>query len=238
MNFANLTIRIANMVQTAENVYLIFSVNKSSEYYGYARMDSPISGDVQAMRETVPQPKTSPIANDGPTIIPTPATSTAPRGYIVDDSARGNIFWEAESEVPSPVIPLTGASLTPGETSGEESTPELTPQPSNVGRPFKITWKSTEKLPFVRTRGLRNPWNSNREIKIARDGTEVEPTIGRRLITMFEQQAQMTAAAMRQPSMNMPPQPQMHVSYGGIMSHSGYAYNVPGLNPPSYGRLY
>lgn len=53
------------------------------------------------------------------------------------------------------------------------------------GKPFKLEWLSISRLTFYRTRGLRNPWNSNREVKIARDGTELEPSIGRRLIGLF-----------------------------------------------------
>jgi hypothetical protein len=41
------------------------------------------------------------------------------------------------------------------------------------------------ELPFRLTQGLRNPWNANREIKVALDGTEIEPSVGRRLIQMF-----------------------------------------------------
>jgi hypothetical protein len=44
---------------------------------------------------------------------------------------------------------------------------------------------ATSRLPFYRTRGLRNPWNSNREVKIARDGTELEPGIGAKLLQLF-----------------------------------------------------
>ncbi|KAF8610435.1 hypothetical protein BDV93DRAFT_16238 [Ceratobasidium sp. AG-I] len=55
------------------------------------------------------------------------------------------------------------------------------------GKPFKINWIRTEKLPFHRTRHLRNPWNSDREVKVSRDGTEVEPSIGQRLIDEWDQ---------------------------------------------------
>lgn len=53
------------------------------------------------------------------------------------------------------------------------------------GKPFRIEWLATNRLPFYRTRGLRNPWNANREVKIARDGTELEPSVGKRLLQMF-----------------------------------------------------
>ncbi|KAL4073294.1 YT521-B-like domain-containing protein [Scleroderma yunnanense] len=50
------------------------------------------------------------------------------------------------------------------------------------GETFKIEWLCTERLPFQRTRHLRNAWNKDREIKVSRDGTELEPCIGQRLI--------------------------------------------------------
>ncbi|KAF8074000.1 YT521-B-like domain-containing protein [Lyophyllum atratum] len=50
------------------------------------------------------------------------------------------------------------------------------------GESFKIEWLSTEKLPFHRTRHIRNPWNHDREVKVSRDGTELEPGVGRRLL--------------------------------------------------------
>lgn len=152
----------------AENVYLIFSANKSGEYFGYARMASPISGEpinlssMTAVEEAGTDPAVSPRS------LSTPATSTAPKGRIIDDSARGTIFWEADHSEDDGSPAKDGAS-------GQ-----------NWGRQFKIEWKSVTKLPFYRTRGLRNPWNANREVKIARDGTELEPSVGRRLITMFQ----------------------------------------------------
>ena len=35
-----------------------------------------------------------------------------------------------------------------------------------------------DSLPFNRTRGLKNPWNANRDVKIAKDGTELETNVG------------------------------------------------------------
>ncbi|KIJ64608.1 hypothetical protein HYDPIDRAFT_89999 [Hydnomerulius pinastri MD-312] len=50
------------------------------------------------------------------------------------------------------------------------------------GQTFKIEWICTERLPFYRTRHLRNVWNHDREIKVSRDGTELEPGVGQQLV--------------------------------------------------------
>lgn len=153
-------------------------------------MASPINEESAANLDWTPRTEAIIDDPDLPRSIPTPATETAPKGRIIDDSARGTIFWEAESEEDSePPTPL----LPPEETGMVESGDEQTPlSPGGVqafGRPFKIEWITTNRLPFYRTRGLRNPWNSNREVKIARDGTELETSVGRRLVQMFHRPA-------------------------------------------------
>jgi len=54
------------------------------------------------------------------------------------------------------------------------------------GESFKIEWLCTDRLPFFRTRHLRNPWNHDREIKVSRDGTELEPSVGQKLLDEWE----------------------------------------------------
>ncbi|KAH8675527.1 YT521-B-like domain-containing protein [Xylariales sp. PMI_506] len=167
--------------KSSENVYLVFSANKSGEYFGYARMVSPINDDPAAAIEFAP---TAQSANDVdlPKAIPTEATENCPRGKIIDDSARGTIFWEIEREDEDVATEMDSeeeeASSTKEDQDGEAGS-------KTWGKPFHLEWLSTTKLPFYRTRGLRNPWNSNREVKIARDGTELEPGVGRRLISLF-----------------------------------------------------
>ncbi|KAF4630656.1 hypothetical protein G7Y89_g7482 [Cudoniella acicularis] len=162
--------------QNADNVFLIFSANKSGEYFGYARMTSPINDDPAAAIEFAP--KAQSVADpELPKAISTPATEFAPKGRIIDDSARGTIFWEAERDEETDEL---------DENRSTRSDQDLEPPSSKAwGKPFKIEWISTMRLPFYRTRGLRNPWNSNREVKIARDGTELETSIGRKLIGLF-----------------------------------------------------
>ncbi|KAG5999432.1 hypothetical protein E4U54_001848 [Claviceps lovelessii] len=163
--------------QSVDNVYLIFSANKSGEYFGYARMMSKMDEDPAAAIEFAPKVMMASEV-DLPKAIITDASEFSPRGKIIDDSARGTIFWEAERDDPE-AIPESE-----NETRSEQSgaTEE---EVKTWGKPFKLKWLSTTRLPFFRTRGLRNPWNSNREVKIARDGTELEPAVGRRLVGLF-----------------------------------------------------
>jgi len=155
-------------------------------------MTSPILEDGSRIMGSAPKPENIMDAPDVPKSIPTPATEWAPRGKIIDDSARGTIFWEAELS----------------ESEVEEETPEKEEKPiegdnsavaQSWGKPFKIEWVSTNRLPFYRTRGLRNPWNANREVKIARDGTELEPSVGERLVAMFHRLGPSNAGAPMMP---------------------------------------
>lgn len=61
-----------------------------------------------------------------------------------------------------------------------------TEEPQSWGEPFRLEWIKTERLPFYRTRHLRNPWNHDREIKVSRDGTELEPTVGQALLEEWD----------------------------------------------------
>ncbi|KAJ5032473.1 uncharacterized protein L3040_009077 [Drepanopeziza brunnea f. sp. 'multigermtubi'] len=167
--------------QTAGNVYLIFSANKSGEYFGYAKMKSPINDDPAAAIEFAPQAHTVEDP-ELPKAIPTPASEFAPKGRIIDDSARGTIFWEVEKDE---IDGVEEEDESPSNRSDEETDSKSSSKA--WGKPFQVEWMCTARLPFYRTRGLRNPWNSNREVKIARDGTELETSVGKRLISLFHQ---------------------------------------------------
>ena len=179
--------------QSSENVYLIFSANKSGEYFGFARMASPIDEETSAGLDWAPRGETVIDDPDIPRTISTPATEHAPKGRIMDDSARGTIFWEADPEDEELSHIIDGEVDDPpilnkeAEKAVEADEAALRMDAQAFGKPFKIEWLATNRLPFYRTRGLRNPWNANREIKIARDGTEIETNVGRRLVQMFNQ---------------------------------------------------
>ncbi|KAG6185992.1 hypothetical protein E4U36_000982 [Claviceps purpurea] len=175
--------------QSAANVYLIFSANKSGEYFGYARMVSEIDNDATAAMEGAPE--TMMASDVGLPSVPTQAFGFAPRGKLIRDSAVGTIFWEAERD--NHEAGPNNERETKGNGNGitkEES--------QTLGKPFQLEWLSTTRLPFCHTGNLRNPWNSGREVKIARDGTELEPSIGRRLVRLFNRM-QMPASLPYQP---------------------------------------
>lgn len=142
---------------------------------------------------------------DLPKAIITDVTEYAPRGRIIDDSARGTIFWEIDKDDSDAESDAASDTSSHNSQTGEDGG-------KTWGKPFKLEWLSTSRLPFYRTRGLRNPWNSNREVKIARDGTELEPSVGRRLIGIFNrvQSPGLMVAMPRSPMGQMPPgYPQM-----------------------------
>ena len=110
--------------------------------------------------------------------IPVPATEVIPKGRIIRDFARGSIFWEVERG---------GDAEAEEENNDDASSTGGEQEARSWGNPFNVEWIPTARLPFYRTRELRNPWNSNRFVKVARDGTELETTVGRKLIHLFYQ---------------------------------------------------
>lgn len=163
-------------------------------------MASPINEESSAELDWAPRGEAIIDDPDIPRSIPTAPTDYAPKGRIIDDSARGTIFWEAdpEDEELSHIIdgevdePSHKAEAAEAEVEADEAA--LSGDVQAFGKPFKIEWLATTRLPFYRTRGLRNPWNANREVKIARDGTELETGVGRRLVQMFQRGNEATAA--------------------------------------------
>lgn len=108
-------------------------------------------------------------------IYPTAANQTIPipAGRIVDDSSRGILFWEVSDLSQQP--------------NSHQRTDETLPEGNNWTIPFKVQWLSpvNKTVPFYKVRSMRNPYNKNRFLKIARDGTEIEPTVGRKLVELF-----------------------------------------------------
>lgn len=122
------------------------------------------------------------------------ATASVPArtDIVLDRNAPAKAVRNTLSiEEPSVLQPVQEENPT-GSNPGDDDAPEPTRFPkegvaegqdtSSWGETFKVEWLCTQPLPFQKTRHLRNPWNHDREIKVSRDGTELEPGVGQRLI--------------------------------------------------------
>lgn len=107
-------------------------------------------------------------------------TGAAPNGVAEVDADRDA---NGDKNVGGPTAVTEDAATADTTTTAATTTAAAGSQA--IGRPFRIQWLSTVKVPFYRTRGLRNPWNANRGVKIARDGTEIEPRVGAQLVELF-----------------------------------------------------
>ncbi|XP_071972554.1 YTH domain-containing protein 1 isoform X3 [Engystomops pustulosus] len=54
-----------------------------------------------------------------------------------------------------------------------------------LGGVFKIDWICRRELPFTKSAHLTNPWNEHKQVKIGRDGQEIEPDCGTQLCLLF-----------------------------------------------------
>ncbi|KAI9450446.1 YT521-B-like domain-containing protein [Lactarius psammicola] len=252
--------------RTSRDVFLIFSVNKSGGFYGYARMAGPVSQDeigmpwasatgstappcsvlslgeigagahgspddtgakrqnplyilppdeCRVVKES-PQPQSAPVGQqsfasagprkpyDRPTnSLPNPSTSppctTVPvqasspelssdaLSHVLENPPARGIRESAEHDVISPPIDFDDRSKPPvSEVPFEDRDTRDDGTGPVWDRPFRIEWIRTDALPFFRTRHLRNPWNHGREVKVSRDGTELEPTVGQQLLDEWD----------------------------------------------------
>lgn len=146
-------------------MYLVFSANKSSKFFGYARLTTPAivsQCEVDSHKDlTVGYWSQLHVSE-------TAASLKAPAGTLIHNPDRETFFWIAQQPQKEAQDLYRKHTLRINHKSPE--------------RPFsgtmQLRWLSTRRVPFSRARGLRNPWNSNRAVKIARDGTEVEPSVG------------------------------------------------------------
>ncbi|CAE6410115.1 unnamed protein product [Rhizoctonia solani] len=321
--------------RTSNDVYLIFSANKSGEWFGYARMEGPIIGGQQFVSWESRGPSKSPTS---PTVQ---RKSDAAAGGSADGLETGQLprpvfFSPSEHKFAASPAPITPGHVFPASTrtdgqisapaemgqahkqltkpdgarpGGDASSPagaiarsdtfeldenapyraarassalvsppkeqegrvdddgvvrwdtalttdlerarglsedtgvhpirealsenaETEEKPESWGKPFKIRWIKTERLPFHRTRHLRNPWNSDREVKVSRDGTEVEPAVGQRLLDewdrVVEEPEPTSAGGPASSSRNLPSRPGMQQSAHGSAPATSMGRGQPG----------
>jgi hypothetical protein len=70
---------------------------------------------------------------------------------------------------------------------------------AQFGRNFRLRWLKLCELSFTKTRHLRNPYNENLPVKVARDCQELEPSVGEQLVALMysEQDSELMAFAKK-----------------------------------------
>ena len=92
---------------------------------------------------------------------------------------------ESSSDEDSSPGPIEAGSSAPTQVEGGKER-DCDDESAPWGSPFKVQWIRVKKLSFTRTRHLRNPWNHEREVKVSRDGTELEPSVGQALLDEWD----------------------------------------------------
>ncbi|CAK5283840.1 unnamed protein product [Mycena citricolor] len=179
--------------RTSDETILFFSVNKSGQFYGYARMRTSVMTTNDAIHDGLP-PDTM-VAEKSPspfTPSPSPPGITQSAPSVMTPAGHPDLqeLYEAGKGVHQP-ISLDGllqrhqdileARLEPEPDDHPEPSP-MSDGVSGYTAQITVEWICLEPLPFKRTRNIVNTWNRDREVKISRDGTELDPNAGLALL--------------------------------------------------------
>ncbi|KAG8867825.1 hypothetical protein FRC20_004770 [Serendipita sp. 405] len=111
-----------------------------------------------------------------------PTSPNHPGDLISSSVLKGDPSADADTKI----LPLSPKPVDGQPEQGELVSDKPGGREQGWGTSFKVKWIQTKPLPFSRTRHLRNPWNHDREVKVSRDGTELEPTVGQKLIEEWD----------------------------------------------------
>ncbi|EJD45663.1 hypothetical protein AURDEDRAFT_87562 [Auricularia subglabra TFB-10046 SS5] len=127
-------------------------------------------------------------------------TSSPPRFSLDPEAAVKAVREPAGRSEPAPAV---GGGSGQDANKDKDGDRDGDKDGADWGTPFRIEWICTTRLPFQRTRNLRNPWNHDREVKVSRDGTELEPSVGQRLLEEWarpdDDPAQPVSSSIRRP---------------------------------------
>jgi hypothetical protein len=159
-------------------VYLIFSANRSGEFYGYAQVIGTYRSARNPSLDTVSVDDET-ILNQGPPpaeVKLTDETEIVPAGYIFFDESRGTLFWDAGSPkmdtIPAPDNGSGGKRFFVNSLSSTTQ--------------FILNWQNnSRRVQFKESNGLFNALGENKPVQVAKDGTELDPVVGRKLVNLF-----------------------------------------------------
>ncbi|KAF9578900.1 hypothetical protein BGW38_005081 [Lunasporangiospora selenospora] len=133
---------------------------ESGEFFGYAKMADSISQEKEQAIEHAREGQTWEPSIEFPI---SPELRAAALEEIEQAAKEGHLtFNEAE---------IIGRASTTTKSWGIE---------------FLIEWIEVHKVPFTKTSHLLNPLYEDREVKVSKDGTEVDPAVGEQLVALFK----------------------------------------------------
>ena len=199
--------------RNSETVSLFFSENFSGHFFGHAVMNSR-PGETSIIPEQrkdgicmseqsseVDPPdvhgkggdtKKRPVSvNSVDSNTPSETADRAAQEDLAVAAQLRNLRLEqfSEANLPNSLDDAVGSEKVADNTTTKEPAYVHEPRALQVGQPFLIEWKITKPLPFSEIQSLRNPWRDNRLVKVSRDGTELEPQVGRQLLAIWEHYA-------------------------------------------------
>ncbi|KAH8823594.1 YT521-B-like domain-containing protein [Flagelloscypha sp. PMI_526] len=203
--------------RTSREVYLFFSENKSGFWFGYVKLAGGLQGirSSTSMKRSNPiYPEFLGTHYEATRNSLSPLDDSTMRGLDPSRSGRCRsappiLFFPARiiSASPSRRLPLlssislpllqkeaeheqvyTGRADTPytrGSSSSDDTLNQSDgPQSSHY---FPISWIQTRSIKFSKARHIKNHWNHNREVKVSRDGTELDPSAGEMMLNIWKE---------------------------------------------------
>ncbi|KAJ9096050.1 hypothetical protein QFC21_005415 [Naganishia friedmannii] len=108
---------------------------------------------------------------------------------------RQDMVAEDEKNAPAATQAASDRDAAAAHASTESDSPEHErtgsskdndgPANDQLSHMFKVEWMQVGELPFSSIKSLRNPWNQDKEVKVSRDGTELEPAVGATLLAKW-----------------------------------------------------
>jgi len=176
----------------SENVYLIFASQKTKEFFGVARMATQSGVNVTSSDWINASRKVCEILKERE--VQNKKNEKAAEGK---ENKENNEEKEEKEEKENKEEKEKEAKETKENSPSEErdekedkkagAGADLTPEErvKTWGKCFGLHWISLKNIPFAVTRHLRNPWSENKEVRMCRDGTELESNLGLALFSLF-----------------------------------------------------
>lgn len=162
----------------SQDVWLIFSVNQSHEFFGVARMISDSESIDTGQGTTADTTTSSPVGAES-CYVHVAASRWAPPGIIFEDKLRDVLWWQSTMQDNERKQDPDGKIHRDGTRS------ESSMYQSQATKAFKVQWVSLRRVPFRRVRGMVNRLNDDRPVQMARDGTPLAKDAGQKLLTLF-----------------------------------------------------